>query len=79
MLGAVGQRIVVRIGPKWYRGMRTRAEEFVDNFSSLKRNLGTAKLILANFGKIVIANKGAATDSQHAQKKRGKDDLDAEK
>ena len=26
---------MVRIGPKWYRGARTRAEELVDNFSSL--------------------------------------------
>ena len=70
---------MVRIGPKWYRGARTRAEEFVDNLSSLKRNPSTAKLTLAYFGKIVVANKGATTDAKHAQKKRGKDDLDAEK
>ncbi len=79
MLGPVGQRIVVRIGPKCYRGAENRSGELVDNCSSLKRNPSTAKLTLAYSGKIVVANKGAATDAKHAQKKRGKDDLDAEK
>jgi hypothetical protein len=79
MLGAVGQRIVVRIGPKWYLGARTRAEELVDNISSLERNHSTAKLTLSYSRKIVVANKGATTDAKHAQKKRGKDDLDAKK
>jgi hypothetical protein len=79
MPGAVGQRIEVRIGSKWYRGVRTRAEEFVDNFSNLERNPCSAKLTLAYFGKIVVANKGATADAKHAQKKRGKDDLDPKK
>ena len=70
---------MVRKGPKWYRGARTSAEEFVDNLSSLKRNPHAAKLTLAYFGKIVVANKSATTDAKHAQKKRGEDDLDAEK
>ena len=79
MLGPTGQRIVVRIGPKCYLGPRTGAGTLVDNRSSLKRNPSTAKLTLAYSGKIVVANKGATTDAKHAQKKRGKDDLDAEK